>query len=594
MISESETGLLPPDVEEANKKLDRMVAQMKITDAGKRWVEVALDPFHDERIRVDGYPDLETGNSVVQCIKQSFTISNPAGNTTNAPFDINIVSWPLAVQDLFSNFNSTNSGSNGTDWFVLNSTPGGSYVGGVSYDLVPTGTTTFDPNHTSFAFHGSSGVDLTNYLDSPFRLIAGGFEVVNTTPELYAGGAVTVYESPWTHPIGESTFAYSTSGSATLPGPVSYQGVVEWKQCPPKSASDAYLMPGSRQWDASKGVYVVMRQDSANNGPAMRANLPYMIQYSYDSDYLVPNGGYCAAVRTTTLNSNTRSSFSQNIEFPYSVRGAYFTGLPAQTTLLVNVVWYIEKFPGVMNPNLAVLASPSPAYDPVAIQLASEAWQRLPVGVPVGENPKGEWFLDLVNTIADVAAPLLGVASVAFPEFAPITAPLSAAAGAVGAYTNQKRQQRRAKRQKKKQQQIQQQQQNNKVPLRAAPRAPPRAGPAPQRPQNAGRKSPLKSLANQEKAADVRERRAAQAKVKARIQTTMVPQAGVRDKGKALDTEQPEGLVYPRKKKTSRGTEGGMEDRSKLPFPDVERGLSTPPVRRGSRGDVSRGSDEDY
>lgn len=49
-----------------------------ITEDGKQWLIAALDPFHDNPIHCNGFPDNRSDASVVQCVKQSVQISCPS------------------------------------------------------------------------------------------------------------------------------------------------------------------------------------------------------------------------------------------------------------------------------------------------------------------------------------------------------------------------------------------------------------------------------------------------------------------------------------------------------------------------------------
>jgi len=62
-------------------------------------------------------------------------------------------------------------------------------------------------------------------------------------------------------------------------------------------------------------------------------------------------------------------------------------------------------------PDLVVLATPSPEYDPKALEAYSIALQDMPVGVPVAENGIGDWFSGVVNKISNVVGNIAPMAS---------------------------------------------------------------------------------------------------------------------------------------------------------------------------------------
>jgi len=88
--------------------------------------------------------------------------------------------------------------------------------------------------------------------------------------------------------------------------------------------------------------------------------------------------------------------------------GAYFTGLSYETTLQLNVIYYIERFPSQQDSDLVVLARHSCRQDCVALDLYSEIVREMPVGVPQRMNGLGEWFADAVSSAADYISPVLG------------------------------------------------------------------------------------------------------------------------------------------------------------------------------------------
>jgi len=87
--------------------------------------------------------------------------------------------------------------------------------------------------------------------------------------------------------------------------------------------------------------------------------------------------------------------------------GAYFSGLSASTTLQVNAIYIVERFPTAQETDLVVLAKPSCRADDAAIQLYSEVSRMMPVGVPQRMNGLGEWFSDAVSAASDFISPVL-------------------------------------------------------------------------------------------------------------------------------------------------------------------------------------------
>jgi len=79
-----------------------------------------------------------------------------------------------------------------------------------------------------------------------------------------------------------------------------------------------------------------------------------------------------------------------------------FTGLSNSTTLTINYIVYIERFPTQDDLDLIVTAKRSPEYDVRAQEAYSIIAQSLPVAVPFNENGLGDWFKSAVNMAASI------------------------------------------------------------------------------------------------------------------------------------------------------------------------------------------------
>ena len=119
------------------------------------------------------------------------------------------------------------------------------------------------------------------------------------------------------------------------------------------------------------------------------------------------------------IGSSTISQFNSNRLTNTHSTGAAYVGLSKQTALTVSVVFYYEQFPGVKDTQVVTLATPSAAYDPVALELYSLALSEMPVAVPAGMNGLGEWFAGAISRLAPIIGTLL----------TPIAGPLAPAVG---------------------------------------------------------------------------------------------------------------------------------------------------------------------
>jgi len=72
------------------------------------------------------------------------------------------------------------------------------------------------------------------------------------------------------------------------------------------------------------------------------------------------------------------------------------------STLTINYRLIVEVFP-TSGSVLSTFSKPSCEYDPVALEIYSRLAYRAPVGVEVKFNGLGDWFIDGINAVKDVA-----------------------------------------------------------------------------------------------------------------------------------------------------------------------------------------------
>lgn len=459
----------------------------QITKEACDWVKSALDPFHDLQLdSLRGYPDVSTEPTVVVKVRQAIEISAPAGLTTDANWDCHIALSPIdwakpphtvsgdhlsgviegynivgefqpmgtpfvsGVSNLRAAGSIANIGNSSTapvpssypvtsrlDGLLINSVPAG---GGDGSDL------TFTPGHmpaTAISGYASSQINLDDYLDyapndlGAYRLIYSGFEVVNTTADIFKQGAVTVYEyghsqdtSQVYTPRPELTtndYAVATVGSNTY-------------RCPPNTIAEAKIMPGAHTWAARDGCYCTAKFQGSNDfqGPTQRN---YVIAQNNDTGTKLSGYGQSAGGAYTNgsfvspgLVGQAAGYFAPPIatdRSPYNVApavhfsrmnttGAYFTGLSPKTTLFVTWRVGIERLPAANKPTFLALAQPSAHYDPNALVLYNIVANNLPPGCPQGWNDLGKWYTMIANVAKNVipeAYPLVTAAEMMIKAF---------------------------------------------------------------------------------------------------------------------------------------------------------------------------------
>jgi len=376
----------------ARSIINQMLQSKALTPEGLNWLIAATDPFHDSEIIPSGFPDVSMSRSIVQIVNQTYNIPSPV--LGSALWDCHMflnpvtpsmgagpefVAATMATDGLLSAAPQTTQLS--STWNVI------AVPAGINWQTDTTGSFTNWPQL----------ILPKSYCAGQWRLLATGLEVVNTTAEIYKQGSVTCYRTPSNPTKG---YVY------TMPIPPAQQvKTCDFTTLPPSTQPGAALFPNSRTWAASQGIYMIGCFNEMDNPvtfpvPNVAATLP-----SRSS----------AMIGASVVGWGTNSSSAMCHTLPFDTTGCIFAGLSAQSTLQVTSRYYIERVPSTGDGDLLLLARPPSPYDPTALELYARAMSSLPVAVPVGENPLGEWFNDVLSAIADWAGPIGTALTPLFP-----------------------------------------------------------------------------------------------------------------------------------------------------------------------------------
>lgn len=436
-------------VTRAQELLDRIAASVNMSEAGKNWLVATLDPMHDGPILCTGYPDNEDSPSVLQVIKQTYPVVKPNFNTGGAPdsdtwgFHARLddylipdsaygqranrpgeISHPwqqvegdLLLQDLASV--SVNSQERvylfgGMTVVAFDQTQPAASVAPSASDTVTVplfGVVTPYENLLLV----QAGPDPSNFLRGKARLVGAAFEIVNTTPDLYKSGAVLAYEQPCSR---ENVIAYQVKKAVPGdPTPVTTTGILNaaWDVLPPMSPAEAMILPGSQEWDAKAGSYSIQTMTDVDNPctfpnselslwTANELTIPVVVNTAINSpDPTPPTNSFFFVPRTGTATlDHDHLATNINRKTPYNKKGVIYTGLTPQSTFTLKVNWIIERIISSQDQSLSTLAKPSPPVDHTALALYSEIVSKIPVGVQFKDNGLGDWFLGVVDEIAEV------------------------------------------------------------------------------------------------------------------------------------------------------------------------------------------------
>lgn len=417
-------------VQRGEEVLNRAVATGELSECGMKAVLAAVDPFHDKPIDgLRGYPDQETGPSVIRHWSSSTTIkAKDAGGA------LLVYSQPIldqstiysctrrnAVVDSISVGVSTNAVLSPVSMYNFTNAQA-TAVGGLPFAPVES-------------FHHA--IPDSYFQDGPCRLLGMGFEIHDVTAEIYKQGTISCFEVPQSTADKETAFvvAQTIGGVAYVGTPVEICRLQRY----PSSLDEIMMYPGSVQWDAKDGAYVVIPFTGHENPPVLAEYRTPLLNTTPSSvmdatDTLNTTARYLGAYASGGVAGDP-FVFNAHAYAPMNSRGALITGLNAESTFTITTRFYFECFPVQSSP-LQTLAAPSCSFDPKALALISLMMRSMPVAVPVKDNPLGEWFWESV----EAALPVLGtVASTLFPEFSPLIAAGSAMGTKYAAEKNAKR-----------------------------------------------------------------------------------------------------------------------------------------------------------
>jgi hypothetical protein len=412
-----------PRIVRNEQLLQRIADANIITEEGKNAIIQALDPMHDLPIdHLVGWPDMETAPSIVQCIKQTVQISNLLDAN---PFDLHFMAMPFVNAQKFTPVCPR-----------LNSVIGTPATRG-NFTATPLtilgGLTVFQTGVGQPCFLDTSPVVARLTLDDTFihgpcRVVGMGYEVCNTTADLYKSGQVLCYRlpQPYNKPSGYQYYspfsipeASDTTGGAVV-APMFMPVTAQQFRPPVRDAAEMMLIAGTRQWKAEDGLYQVVPIVCGPDNPPLVGDYSQPIfpvrtssedQPDGDQSSPINNGNVIVpSVFTYPLPTETEAVDIGTLPccriLPMQQCGSLFTGLNSQTTLTVTYNIFLETFPGPAEKVLLTLATPSCPFDPVALQCISRAFLNLPVGVPFADNGLGQAFAETLADMADVIAPI--------------------------------------------------------------------------------------------------------------------------------------------------------------------------------------------
>lgn len=385
----------------------------KLGDEAGDWLTMSLDPYHDYSYNVAGLPDDRCQASVVRCQTSLHDITKPTTVTTGL-WDCYILTLPFGGTVLAQNqsVNMYSSGGHHISYIA----GGGSLSGNfstITVIRVPAGEAWYGPAASADTYDNNIAINcfdgISDYI--PARFIGGGFEVHNVTPELYKGGTFVHFDNGCDHDI---VTAVASGDNGTTYGSVNtkvYRG-------PPPTSVIAAKHPSSKTWAASEGCYVRI--------PLVLDSMEYKQSLCGQGFLLTPPSGTNSLAFLTYAPNQGVAGTQHWRPIGSGIVLSAFTGLSPETVLTLNTRLFVETAPTINSAELA-LSSPAAPFDPQVLELYRNTSCMLPGAVPVGMNPKGEFWGMVVKTLGQ-AGEMLTPLVASIPVYGQAAAPLMSVA----------------------------------------------------------------------------------------------------------------------------------------------------------------------
>jgi len=387
--------------------LAKIGEKLGLTECGRKWLIMALDPFNDNLDNHEGFPDGTGSVNIVEQIKETATITNQNLSNLTVNWDCLVLDLPW-IQPVKLNYDALYESGSGTNpnapVNLINVINCGTHSTGAFFGGVTVLTALSSQNNWAFggstAYSGLVVAPAATVFQGPYRVTNKGFEIANTTAPLYKQGSVQIFRIPT--PTMDAKNTCMIYGGAGLIGAADVLNVDSW----PINSGQAFTAVDTIQHNAELGVYVPSVFNTLNLVDECKVNMtqPFLVN--------TLNGGESANTNFFTPPVSANSGGSTNgytgVEWaPFHLSGCLFTGLSPQTSLQLNAKWGIEIFPTVAQANLVALARRTPPRDPIAIELYSHIIQSMPVGCRFDDNGFGDWISGALQSASDFIAPVL-------------------------------------------------------------------------------------------------------------------------------------------------------------------------------------------
>lgn len=352
----------------------------QLTPQTSNILSLVTDPYHDYNLKATGYPDGIITISAIKRITGRTTISCPFTLAAGESWDFHVFTTPFHYK--IQTANAT--------------------LGGNTFEK-QTGSTSLGPVNIFYRKYDGAGVITQSHIESignsaptvdesnsrQVRTVSLGFEVHNTTAELYKSGSLTVYRSPVVY---NQVGCWYKNGATTSPFSAMLIGSI------PISLDAINLLPNSRTWDANQGAYCVTLP-APNNvlSPYIPNNVVIQGGILTSSYNLLYDGAY--ATNASIGRMQTYSPVANS-----GVMSSKFKD--ANQTFALDFRQILEEVPNTSDIVTLSYATTAPTCDKVFLKLYKNMFNQIPPGVPVSYNSAGDWFRSIIRIVKDTL-PLL-------------------------------------------------------------------------------------------------------------------------------------------------------------------------------------------
>jgi len=462
---------------------------MGCTEDGIDWLIPALDPAHHVKIPAGRMPTGYDGRTYVKQVEKKFTMAIPAALTNDA-FDMHVAILPWqtelntygagSIEDALKGSvsagqmavvysNETPSVTKNPETFnavlVNLLTAGEDPQNEGSFARLPGGLIKISYRNTAVANLQGTNIaegsfvpasqsnsaevfeqlfisDLTPSQNSMLRIVGMSMKIVNTTPEINAGGDCTMYSLPYTPLYDPDLYVLGAlpdpNGVIIEPG---YNIGSLMVPFPPTTSEEASLL-SSVTYKATEGAFIVPRLQMCNTSFKRPVNSTVTMVGTPDvSEPLFTGSSTVKTFRAFTtgrrINDTVNDPSQAFIDaqckstlFGMDAAGAYFTGLPRQSTFTGIVKINIEVAPKPYSSDMTT-AHPAPCKDAIALAIYDFVSCKMPPGHPSDDNGLGDFFRHVAKDVGEFmkkyvtpTAKILGSANI--PVISPISRDVAA------------------------------------------------------------------------------------------------------------------------------------------------------------------------